>query len=172
MESVMRSRGAICTALAISALLGGCASAQSRALAADPAAAERLACADVSEAERDLGPFAPHDRVVRVEPVNRVVSPKAPAPLAGVALYVRATPGLTEQWVDRVIECHVAHHAAHRAETGAPVADDVGCPLAVDDTRIAVSPTSTGFRVAITSPDPEVARELLEKGRALAVSGQ
>ena len=148
-------------------ILGSLATACATTTGARPPAAtaaehERAACAEVPDAERDAGPFARKDRIIGVEPLHEAVSPKAPAPVAGVAVYVRASPGMTEQWLGRVIECHVAHGAALTASS-----DD---PLLVRDARIAVSTTPTAFRVAITSNDQWSARRIVAGGDALAAN--
>src|SRR5580692_8662110 len=72
---------------------------------------ERFACAEVPDAERDLGPFARRDRIMDVQAVQDRVFPKAPPRLFGVSVVLRATPGVTEPWLGRVIECHLAHYA-------------------------------------------------------------
>src|SRR5262249_33672894 len=89
----------------------GCATATTTERAATKTAleSERAACAEVPEADRAAGPFARRDRITRVETLLQSVSPKAPAPLAGAAIYVRATPGMTEQWMARIIQCYGAH---------------------------------------------------------------
>jgi hypothetical protein len=147
--------------------LGSLATACGASTTARPSAAtaferERAACAEVPDADRDAGPFAQRDRIVRVEPLRQTVSPKAPAPVAGVAVYVRAAPGMTEQWLGRVIECHVAH--------GTTLASSASDPLLVPDARIAVTPTPTEFRIAITSDDGDEARRILIAGSALATN--
>ncbi len=149
----------------LTVILGSLAAACGATTGAQPRAAtaaeqERAACAEISDAERDAGPFARRDRIVGVEPIHQVVSPKAPAPIAGVAVYLRATPGMTEQWLGRVIECHVAHRSALAASSNDP--------LLVGDARIAVSTTPTAFRVAITSNDQESAQRIFVAGNALA----
>jgi hypothetical protein len=63
--------------------------------------------------------------------------------------------------MDRVIECHLAHRAASGIAAGG------AGPLDVDDARVAVSPTATAFRIAITSENPDTAREVIAKSRAL-----
>jgi hypothetical protein len=125
---------------------------------------ESVACAEVPELDRDQGPFARRDRIERVEEVRERLFPKAPPQLVGAAVYVRATPGVTEQWLGRVVECHLAHRAA----LGGLASDAATSPFA-EDARVAVSATPTSFRVAITSPDLEVARSVLAKTERLVV---
>jgi hypothetical protein len=151
--------------MVLAILAQGCASTP--AAQSPPASAadqERAACAEISDADRDGGPFARRDRVVRVEPLLQTVSPKAPAPPAGVAVYLRATPGMTEQWVGRLVQCHVAHRAALGSTDGG------NDPLAIEDARVAVSSTPTELRVAITSSNVERARRILRAGSTLATN--
>jgi hypothetical protein len=125
---------------------------------------EASACSDVPAAERDLGPLGHRDRIAGVEVLQDRLYPKQMPQPSGVAVYVRATPGMTEQWLDRVLECHLAHRAAIAGTT-----EDRSDPFLVEDARIGVSPTSDGFRIAITTRDVAAAREII--GRARAVAG-
>jgi hypothetical protein len=123
---------------------------------------EQSACADVPEAERDRGPLSRRDRIAAVEPLSERAYPKEMPQPAGVAVYLRASPGVTEQWLGRVIECHLAHHAV----VGDRMPDPVS-PLFVDDARVALSSTGDGFRIAITARDVTTARAIIERARAL-----
>jgi hypothetical protein len=125
--------------------------------------AEEAACFEVPDAERDAGPFARRERIATVEVVRDRLFPKMPEQPVGVAVTIRAAPGLTEQWVGRVIQCHLAH----RAVVGARLAEQA-CPLSADGTRVDLSATHTGFRVTITSKDAAVARSVIARCSALA----
>jgi hypothetical protein len=118
------------------------------------------ACADVPEAERDAGPFVHGDRIVAVEEVQDRVFPKAPLRPFGVAVTIRATPGMTEQWLGRIIQCHVAHHAAVGTS-----ADNQASPLLTDGVHIHVSPTAVGFKVSITSADADTAQSVITRAQ-------
>jgi|HubBroStandDraft_5_1064220.scaffolds.fasta_scaffold42896_2 hypothetical protein len=124
---------------------------------------EQFACVNVPDADRQQGPLANPDRIAGVEVVKDKdpVYPKAPERAAGIAVYVRAEPGMTEQWLGRVLECHLAHVAVVGSAAGSS-------PLAVEDARVAVSSTPVGFRVTITSKDSETVRSLVQKGQILA----
>jgi hypothetical protein len=149
--------------IAVASFGAGCApTGTTGPQAAKAAGGEAALCAGVAEAARDRGPFGLGARVVRVEALHQVVSPKAPAPLAGAALYLDATPGLTEQWIDRVIECNLAHRATAGTQ-------DTANPLAVENATIRVSPTMAGFRIAVTSTDPAVAADVLRRGQSLVM---
>jgi hypothetical protein len=171
--------------------LGGCAATESRAFramtaaeheraaqkGADPSGAsadehlqaadrlrgaEQAACAEVPDAERDQGPFTRRDRIVALDEVRDRRFPKWPPQLFGVALTLRATPGMTEEWLGRLIQCHVAHYAV----VGVASSPEPS-PLLVSGAVIRVSSTGLGFRVSITSSDIDVAREVLNAGRAV-----
>ncbi len=128
------------------------------AIAQDLRRAEQAACFEVPDAERDAGPFGHRDRIEGVQVVRERLFPKAPEQPVGVAVTLRAAPGLTEQWIGRVIQCHLAH----KAVVGARVAEET-CPLSVDDARVDLSSTHSGFRVTITSKDPAAARALIQR---------
>ena len=121
---------------------------------------ERSACAAVPDADRDRGPLARRDRITAVEEIRDHTFPKAPLQPFGVAVYLAAEPGLTEQWVGRVVSCYVAH----RAVVGGGAQES---PLLAPGARIHVSSTSVGFRISITSPDIDVARQVIRETHAL-----
>jgi hypothetical protein len=187
--NAMKSLGTVAFALSLAAT--GCASqsaefrgmsaaeheSAARAAQGDPATAaahieaanrlrydEQVACEGVSDGERASGPFARPGGVTDVEVVrDRGVFPKAPPVPVGVAVYLRAEPGLTQQWLGRVIECHRAHIAlaGHSGQRS---------PLAVPDAVVAVSTTFEGFRVTVTSKNQDVAHVIVDKGQELAAS--
>ena len=123
---------------------------------------ERTACYGISDADRDMGPFAREAGVTGVEVVrDRGVFPKGPLEPVGVSVYVRADSGMTQQWLGRIVACHMAHVAVTGRETRPS-------PLAVSNADVTVSSTQVGFRVTITSHDRDTARSVVERGRELA----
>jgi len=162
-----RFRGMTADELEKSARLS--ASADDRAAAGDGFGAarrlremEQAACAEVSDADRDQGLFAQRDRIQDVELLRDRPYPKQMLQPAGVAIYLRASEGLTEQRLGHVLECHLAHHAV--------VGDRMAghrSPLLVDDARVSLSSTVDGFRIAITARDVSAAREIIERAQAL-----
>ena len=74
---------------------------------------------------------------------------------------LRADSGMTQQWLGRIVACHLAHVAV----MGQPAHPS---PLAVPNAEVTVSSTQVGFRVTITSRDREIARDVVEQGRQLA----
>jgi hypothetical protein len=145
--------------------------AQHRKAAADHRAAskalrdaEASACAGLSEQDRDMSPFAHREDIAGVEELK---SPppytKAPAVLGGAVISFRAVPGMTAQWLKRVIDCHIARSAA----LGHNVPEMPYCPLVPKDVTATVTATDKGFAVALESKDADVAREILKRANAL-----
>jgi hypothetical protein len=123
---------------------------------------ERSACYGVTDADRDMGPLARTDSVTGVEVIrDHGVFPKGALEPVGVSVYLRADPNMTQQWLGRIVACHLAHIAV----VGTPPHPS---PLAVPNAEVTVSSTQVGFRVTITSRDRDIARDVVDQGRALA----
>jgi hypothetical protein len=150
--------------------------AEAKALQSDPPAAadhiaaaqqlretERATCVNIPDEDRLDGPFAHPDRVVKVTVIRDRPFPKGMLQPVGIAVYVRADPGMTEQLLYRITECHLAHYAVVGRR------DTDQSPLAVNDPKIKVNVSSTldGFRVAITSRDIDATRSLVARGEEL-----
>lgn len=127
--------------------------------------AESRACAGLSDEDRDLSPFAHREDIASVEPLTEgVPSGKATYPrTAGAVVTFRALPGMTAQWLQRVIDCHLARNAA----LGHDVSEMPYCPLVPKDVTARVNPAASGFTVAVRSDDPDTAREVLRRSQAL-----
>jgi len=122
---------------------------------------ERVACVGVPAEDRDAGPFADRSRIENVEVLRDKTWAKGMMQPIGVAIDMRSEPGMTEQWLSRVLECHLAHQAVvGRMAYGSS-------PLSQYGTKVTVTSTETGFRVVITSADIDVARSVIAKGEAL-----
>jgi hypothetical protein len=125
---------------------------------------EQVACYGLRDSDRVQGPFARPDQITSIEVVrDRGVFPKGPLVPVGVAVDLRAEQGMTQQWLGRVVACHMAHVAVVGQ-------DPQPSPLSVANTQVSVTSTSVGFRVTVTSHDLDVARSVVHKGQELAVS--
>lgn len=100
--------------------------ADHRAAAAALAEAEGRACAGVSPDDRDISPFEHVEDIETVELLTERVTGKAAMPrTSGVVVTFRAVPGLTAEWLQRVIDCHLARNAS----LGHEVPEMPDCPL-------------------------------------------
>lgn len=125
---------------------------------------EAALCYGVSEADRDRGPLAQTSEVTSVRVLkDRGLFPKGPLVPIGVAVDLRAEQGMTEQWLGRVVACHVAHAAVVGRNNYAGL-------LEVTDAQASVSSTGIGFRVTVTSKDTDVAKNVVTRGKELALA--
>lgn len=124
--------------------------------------AEARACAGISDADRDMSPFERRDDIESVEPLNvNLSSSKGTAVRTeGAVITFRAVPGMTAEWLQRVVECHLARNAA----LGHVVPEMPSCPLVPDGVSAQVTATDTGFAVSVRSEDTATAQEIL-RGR-------
>lgn len=99
--------------------------------------------------------------VQEIKPETPVSEAETVVPRAGARLLLRATPGMTAEWMQRIAECHMAQVAA------APPWTLTSSPLDVKGAMVAVQSSGDGFTVDITSPDVKVARDILNRAKAL-----
>lgn len=122
--------------------------------------AEARACSNLSEDDRGVSPFERYSDIVSVAPIN--AGGRFPRVL-GATVHFRAVPGLTKEWLERLVDCHVARIAA----LGHEVPEMPTCPLVPNDTSASVSSSDSGFDVDVKSWDEATAREVLRRARAL-----
>jgi hypothetical protein len=80
----------------------------------------------------------------------------------GARIVVRAKPGMTAEWLQRVADCHTAQVAV------AEPTSLTSSPLDVKGARVTVTSAGDGFSVEVTSGDPRVGREILARSMPLA----
>lgn len=133
--------------------------------------AEARACTWISGDDRDRSPFDHRDDIASVsslmldepDPDGHELGVLERERLAGAIITFRAVPGMTEQWLRRIVECHLARNAA----LGHDVPEMPYCPLVPKNVTAHVSSTASGFVVELESGDAETAREVLRRARAL-----
>jgi hypothetical protein len=140
--------------LMMTALMMGLAPACIGDRPATSASTGDVACAGLSDAEIRDAVAELRTRTDRVERIYEAPSPKAPPRTAGAVVYVQATRQMTAQWLNRVIQCSAAGPARDRS------------PVALAGARGEVSPTATGFAVAVRSNDAVVAEEIVRRATA------
>jgi hypothetical protein len=88
----------------------------------------------------------------------------------GTVVTFRAVPGMTAEWLQRVVNCHLARNAS----LGHAVPEMPECPRVPRGAQARVRSTGDGFAVEIRSDDEAAAREILARARRLrpdAVAG-
>ena len=114
-------------------------------------AAEASACAGVALQDRDMSPFAHREDIVQAEPLLTPSGSKSPPRQVGVSVIFRAVPGLTSEWLQRLIDCHIARNAV----LGHDAPEMAYCPLAVRGVTAHVSAEHGGHAVALRADDQE-----------------
>jgi hypothetical protein len=127
--------------------------------------AEALSCVGLSDDDRDISPFAHGEDIASVEPLYaNVMSGKGPSSrLQGAVITFRALPGMTAQWLQRVVDCHLARNAA----LGHQVPEMPYCPLVPKGVTATVTPAGAGFAVGVRSDDTETANDVLRRAQSL-----
>lgn len=128
--------------------------------------AESRACVGVSIDDRDMSPFYHREDVADVRPAYKAAARSnkgAPDILTGAVVTLRAVPGLTAEWLQTVVDCHVARNNA----LGNNMPEMSYCPLTIKGITAKVTSAGNGFAVTIEAPDAETAKEILKRAQAL-----
>lgn len=124
--------------------------------------AETRTCIGISVEDRDTSPFDRFDDIASIGPLKEVTAQKVPIErTVGAVVTFRARPGLTAEWLQRVVDCHLARNAA----LGHVVPEMPNCPLVPKGVEARVTSTGNGFAVAIRSDDPAIVQEILGRAR-------
>ena len=130
--------------------------------------AEGQACAGVPDSDRDTSPFSHREDIANVQPAYAHVSGKqAGDHLSGAIVSFRAVPGMTAEWLQRVVDCHLARNNV----LGNTMPEMSFCPLVPKGVSAKVSSTGDGFAVTIESPDANTAQEVLRRAQGLKNPG-
>lgn len=136
-------------------LLAACSSSpKTPAVAPAPGPAE--ACVGLPEEHRRFDPLAQVSQRRREHRAGKVIV-EVPA---GARIAIGAPAGVTEQWLQHVVDCR-------RAELAARGYPDDGGPLAVEGIDVDVSPHDSGFFLDISSPYPHAGKEVYRRAKAL-----
>lgn len=130
--------------------------------------AEAKSCAGVADADRDTSPFYHREDIARVAEIRRqaVQGSANLGETRGGTAVLRAVPGLTAEWLQRLVDCH----RARAASVGYAMPEMGYCPLALRGVEARVTSTGDGFAVDVTSEDPAVAAEVWQRMKALAAA--
>jgi len=127
-------------------------------------AAEARACVDVPDADRDISPFFHTQDMIATGLVHSNKGPYGQqSGEDGASVTFKALPGMTAEWLQRVVDCHLARNAV--------VGDSDGVmsyfPLAVPHVSAQVRSVGNGFEVDVTSTDKTSVKEIIARVRAL-----
>ncbi|HKP64188.1 MAG TPA: hypothetical protein VJV78_45945 [Polyangiales bacterium] len=142
--------------------------AQHRAASQTLRTAEATACAGLRDQDRDTSPFA------HTADIQGVTELKAQGPSyqgstgtdGGATVVFRATKGLTVEWLQRIVNCHLARNAA----LGHDVPEMPYCPLVPNGVQAKVRSVGDGFAVDVTSKDPATAAEIWRRANQLTAA--
>ena len=144
--------------------------AKHRAAAAALTGAEKSACAGISDDDRDTSPFYHREDIQSVSPLTETVkSGKSSTQKAvGETVVFRAVPGMTAEWLQRVVDCHLARAAA----VGHDMPEMGYCPLMVKGVKAKVTSAGNGFAVSVSADDAATVTEIKRRAQALAPGAQ
>jgi hypothetical protein len=139
--------------------------ADHRAAAESLKSAEAQSCAGISDDDRDISPFYHREDITRVEPAY---TPSArgkgdPSTVMGAVVTFRAVKGLSPEWLQRIVNCHIARNNA----LGNAMPEMAYCPLEPKGVTATVASAGDGFAVRIEAKDAKTAQEVLKRAEAL-----
>jgi hypothetical protein len=144
--------------LGLMAALAGTAAAQTSARN------DTMSCVGVPEVEPNGSPLVnPNDvrAIQEIKPATPVSETETVVPRGGARILLRAQPGMTAEWLQRIAECHMA-----RVAVAKPAMLSTS-PLDVKGALVSVQSMGNAFAVDITSPDVKVSKEILVRAHAL-----
>ena len=136
-----------------------------RAASAALAEAETRACAGLSDEDRDMSPFYHREDIASVSPlVEEVKAGKGTTKKEiGSTIVFRAVPGLTAEWLQRVVDCHLARAAA----VGHDMPEMSYCPLVPKGAKAKVTSVGNGFAVNVSADDAATIAEIKKRAETL-----
>jgi hypothetical protein len=123
------------------------------------------ACAGVPDVERDHPSMLqrPELEGVRESMGEQRYIKFSRQELRGAELLVRPTPGVSRQWIARVIRCHVAYSDLPGAAAPRIMPD----PLLVDEANVTFDETETAFVIRIQGTNKTEGEEILARAQRL-----
>jgi hypothetical protein len=120
----------------------------------------------MSPDDRDMSPFDHREDITSVVALTTSgggILTSKPRTLGAVVTF-RAVPGMTAEWLQRVVDCHLARNAS----LGNDVPEMPSCPLVPKGVAARVASTGDGFAVSIQAEDSKTAQEVLSRAQQLA----
>jgi hypothetical protein len=119
----------------------------------------------IPAAERAASPLDRPDQLRSVEAIH-VTTPSGKfttTRLVGARVVLLAQPGMTAEWLQRILDCHLAHMAA----AGPAAAHAHACPLSLPGVSASVTSVGDGFAVDVVADDVETAKLVLARAEAI-----
>lgn len=141
--------------------------AEHRAGAAALREAEARSCVGLPPDDRDISPFEHTEDIAYAAALRGPATGNAKVrsdQLVGAIITFRALPGLTAEWLQRVVDCHLARNASR----GHLVPEMPNCPLVPNGATATVTSTGNGFAVSIRATDALAAAEIVRRAERLA----
>ncbi len=139
------------------------AAAEHRGAAAALQAMEQRECVGLSDTDRDMSPFYHRDDIASVAPLNDVAQAPGASRLVGATVTFRAVRGLTVEWLQRILDCHLARNVA----LGHDLPEMSYCPLVPAGVTATARPVAGGIAVDVQSGETAAAAEVLRRAQAL-----
>jgi len=157
--------GAACTIGSAAYGENGTVEANRRPATAQYAATSDDICAGVPAKERELGLLAFRDSIVSIAPLNefKYAGKAKYSHTEGVVIKLRATPGISVPWLERVNSCHVAMATAGHL-SGYDAASD---PFILSGTTVAASEVYAGYVLSVRAANYNAVQDLLQRFYAL-----
>lgn len=136
-----------------------------RAASAALVEAEKTACAGLSDEDRDMSPFNHREDIQSVSDYSEQVrsGKSTTTKVVGSTVVFRAVPGLTAEWLQRVVDCHLARAAA----AGHEMPEMAYCPLMPNGAKAKVVSASGGFAVNVYAEDAATIAEIRKRAEML-----
>jgi len=138
-----------------------------------PSAAQYVAvaddiCAGVSPREREMGLLAFRDNIVSVAPLNEFhfAGKMKYLRTEGAVIKLRATPGISVPWLERVNGCHIATAEAGHLEGNEAAMD----PFILKGTTLAATEVYAGYVLSVRGASVESVQEILQRSYALVAT--
>jgi hypothetical protein len=140
--------------------------AKHRAAASALVTAEAKACGGIDEMDRDMSPFAHKADIRSVRELKETIRNEfgnEEQRTIGASVRFRAVPGMTAQWLQRLVDCHLARNAA----LGHDVPEMEYCPLVPKGVTATVKAADDGFVVEIRGDTAATTQETLRRAQLL-----
>lgn len=141
------------------------AAAEHRAASEALRAAEARACTALAVEDRDMSPFQHTAEIARVDPlvVEDTTSKVPRRNVVGAIVTFRAVPGMSAEYLQRTVDCHLARNAA----LGHVIPEMPDCPLVPRGAHARVVSAGDGLAVEIRGDDAEAVREIRARAERL-----